>query len=150
MTRRLAEDLGLLLLRLAGVGMAVFHGWGKVVALGSGGGERFIQTVSNLGFPLPVLFAWAAALTELVGGVCLALGLGVRVAAPALAFTMFVAAFGRHHALDHLWVALGLQASGTLEGTGSPEKALVYMIIFVALALLGPGGLSLDRKWRRH
>jgi putative oxidoreductase len=138
--------LALLLLRLSGLGLAVAHGWGKVVSLSAGGGERLIAGVAELGFPAPGLFAWAAALAEFLGGLCVALGLGTRIAAGFAAFTMFVAAFGRHKAHAHLAAALGLLdvSTDTLKAWGSPELALVYLAAFVSVALIGPGRFALD------
>jgi uncharacterized membrane protein YphA (DoxX/SURF4 family) len=68
------NDLALVLLRLAGLYLAVGHGWGKVVALASGEGGRFIEGVAELGFPAPGLFAWAAALDELLAAAQALLG----------------------------------------------------------------------------
>jgi len=140
------NDVGLLILRLVGLGLAVGHGWGKVASLAAGQGDRLIQSVGTLGFPAPAFFAWAAALSEFLGGICVALGLGTRVAAAFAGFTMFVAAFGRHRAFHQLLVQLGLmQASEeTLKAWGNPELALVYLAAFVTLVLVGPGRLSLD------
>jgi putative oxidoreductase len=140
------NDVGLLILRLVGLGLAMGHGWGKVSSLAAGQGDRLIQSVGALGFPAPGFFAWAAALSEFLGGICVALGLGTRVAAGFAGFTMLVAAFRRHHAFNHLLVQLGLmQASEeTLKAWGNPELALVYLAAFVAIALIGAGRLSLD------
>lgn len=144
MTER-ARDLGLLLLRLSGVALAVWHGFGKIAGL-VGGESRFPQGVAELGFPQPGLFAWAAALSEGVGGWLIALGLLTRVAAPFAAATMAVAAFGRHRLHEQLLSGIGLRPlpPEVLEELGSPEKALVYLLVFLALSLLGPGRWSLD------
>ncbi|HEY7510778.1 MAG TPA: DoxX family protein [Vicinamibacteria bacterium] len=142
---RLTLDFALLVLRLCGVGLAVFHGWGKLAAL-LGGNDRFVQGVGQLGFPAPVVFAWAAALAETVGGTLVTLGLFTRVAAALCALTMFVAAFVRHHALDQLFVRLGLMEvpPERLTAWGNPELALVYLAAFLAVALAGAGALSVD------
>jgi putative oxidoreductase len=97
------------------------------------------------------VFTWAAALSEFAGGVLVTVGLYTRVAAGFAAFTMFVAAFVRHHAHQHLLVALGLQQASeeTLKAWGNPELALVYLVAMAALALAGPGRLSLDALVRR-
>ncbi len=147
MTGKLVNDVALLLLRLSGLGLALAHGYGKVMALSSGEGAGFIAGVESLGFPLPGLFAWAAALAEFLGGLCVALGVGTRVAAAFAASTMFVAAFLRHHALQHLLVALGaMKASDeTVRSWGNPELALVYLLVFGALVLTGGGRFSLER-----
>ena len=136
----------MLILRLAGGGLALAHGWGKVVSLSAGQGERLIAGVAELGFPAPGLFAWAAALAEFAGGLLVVFGLATRVAAAFAAFTMVVAAFGRHKAHLQLFAKLGLLQAGAdeLKAWGNPELALVYLAIFLGVALLGGGRFSLD------
>jgi putative oxidoreductase len=152
MNRTLLNDLGLLLLRLSGVGMALAHGYGKVMALATGEGGRLIASVESMGFPLPGFFAWSAALAEFFGGLCVALGLGTRVAAAFAGFTMFVAAFVRHKAHLHFLVAVGAMRASeeTVRSWGNPELALVYLLAFVTLVLTGGGRLSLERVFRRR
>lgn len=147
MGRTLLNDLALVMLRLSGLGLALVHGYGKVVALSTGNGDRFIAGVGSLGFPLPGLFAWAAALAEFLGGLCVALGLGTRVAASFAGVTMFVAAFVRHHALQKFLVAVGAMkvSDETLRSWGNPEMALVYLLVFASLVLTGGGRFSLER-----
>lgn len=142
---RLSLDFALLVLRLCGLGLAIFHGWGKLAAL-LGGNDRFVQGVGQMGFPAPLVFAWAAALAETLGGALVTLGLFTRVAAGLCAATMFVAAFVRHHALDQLFVRVGLMEvpPERLAAWGNPELALVYLAAFLAVALAGPGSLSVD------
>lgn len=120
------QSLGLLWLRvLMGAGIA-YHGWGKVFG---GHMAMFKEGVTKLGFPQPELFAWAAALSELAGGICVALGLGTRVAAFFVFCTMSVAAF-LAHAQDPLKVR---------------ELALAYWAMSGALVLLGGGDITLGR-----
>jgi len=140
------KDTALLLLRLAGLGLAVGHGWGKISALAIGEGDRFVAGVAALGFPLPAVFAWAAALAEFVGGLAVAIGLGSRISASFAAFTMFVAAFGRHHFHHHVLMALGLyQATpDEVKKWGNPEMSLIYLLCFLAIVLMGGGRFSLD------
>jgi putative oxidoreductase len=150
---KLSLDFALLVLRLAGLGLAIFHGWGKLSRL-VGGDHGFADGLERMGLPAPLLFAWAAALAETLGGVLVTLGLFTRVAAAFCAITMVVAAFVRHHALDLLFVRLGLMEvpPERLTAWGNPELALVYLIVFLALALAGGGGLSVDglRAGRRR
>ena len=122
-----------------------------MAALVSGEGGRFIEGVASLGFPLPAVFAWAAALAEFVGGLLIAVGLFTRWASAFAAFTMFVAGTLRHKFHLHVLVWLGLyQASEeTIESWRDPEKALVYFLIFIALILMGPGRFSLDKIVRK-
>jgi putative oxidoreductase len=142
-------DVALLVLRLAGLGLAIFHGWGKLQALLLGT-SKFHEGLASMGFPMPVAFAWAAALSETVGGVLVFLGFGTRIAAALCAITMLVAAFTRHHAYDQLLWKLGLMEvpPEAAKAWGSPELALVYALAFVTLVLAGAGRLSLDRGKR--
>jgi putative oxidoreductase len=141
------KDIALLLLRLAGLTFALWHGWGKISALATGGGDRFIAGVESLGFPMPAVFAWAAALAEFVGGFAVAFGLGTRIAGSFSAFTMFVAAFGRHQLHQHVLVAIGLlQASpDEIKQWGNPEMSFLYLVLFLAIVLMGGGRFSLDQ-----
>lgn len=117
-------DAALLLLRLfAGFAIAYFHGLGKVPP-----SPGFIEGVASMGFPLPMVFAWAAGFAELVGGLLLMIGLLTRPAALSLLFTMGVAFFVRHAADPFL----------------EKEKAYVYGAIFLFLLLVGAGRFSLD------
>ena len=56
----MARDIGLLILRLAGLYLALSHGLGKVTSLASGQGAGFIKATADMGFPMPAVFAWAA------------------------------------------------------------------------------------------
>ena len=147
----MTRDIGLLILRLAGLYLAVGHGWGKVVGLASGQ-SRFVDGVASMGFPMPVLFAWAAGLAELAGGIAIALGLFTRWAAALAACTMFVAAFVRHRALSQFlsWLGISPATEEALRGWGNPELATVYLLACVAVALLGPGRFSIDAKLGRR
>lgn len=118
------NETSLLALRvIAGLLMASLHGLGKVPP-----GEKLIGGVEALGFPVPVLFAWAAGLAELVGGIFLAVGFMTRPAAFFLAFTMLVAAFGRH--LADPWDV--------------KELSLLYLGISLIFATRGSGKFSVD------
>ncbi len=126
-----AVSFGLLWLRvLAGLGIAS-HGWQKIAG---GFMPKFIAGVAEMGFPMPELFAWAAALSELVGGALLMLGLGTRVAALSVFATMSVAAFIRH-AHDPMQVK---------------ELALAYWAMSGALLFTGGGRYSLGALVRRN
>ena len=124
------SDLGLLWLRvLGGVGIST-HGFAKIFG---GGMDRFAEGVTQMGFPLPVMFTWAAALSEFVGGLCLAAGVGVRVAAAFVCGTMSVALFLAHRQ----------------DPFDVKELAYLYWAASGALLMLGGGAFSLEKLWRK-
>ena len=119
-------DLALLLLRLGfGASMALAHGLGKVKDLAG-----FTAGVAARGVPIPELLGPAAALSELVGGLLLALGLLTRPAAGFVLATMAVAAFHVH---------------GN-DPFARKELALAHGLVALALAIGGPGRFSLDAR----
>jgi putative oxidoreductase len=126
------NSVGLAWLRiLAGSGIAT-HGFGKIFG---GHMEGFAQGVAQMGFPVPALFAWAAALSEFAGGICVAVGIGTRIAALFIFGTMSVALF-LHHAADPFDVK---------------ELAYLYWSIAGALIMLGGGAYTLPSLIaRRH
>ncbi len=118
------SDLSLTTLRIsAGLLMAGLHGLGKVPP-----SEKLIEGVTSLGFPEPYLFAWAAGLAELVGGIFLAAGFMTRMSAFFVGFTMFVAAFGRH--LKDPWDV--------------KELSVLYLAIALIFVFKGSGRFSID------
>ena len=122
-------DVGLLLLRLfAGIALALGHGLGKFPP-----SPRFISGVGELGFPIPLLFAWAAAVAELLGGFLLALGLLTRPSSLLILFTMATAAILRHGA----------------DPFSGKEKALLYGFVALLFLIAGPGRYSIDRLLAR-
>ena len=121
--------LGWTLVRVTfGLMLSLAHGLPK--ARGDMG--RFAEGVANLGFPFPLFFAWCATLTELVGGLAIAVGLFTRPAAAFAAFTMLVATY-RHRP----------------DPFSAMEKPLLFLAVFVAVILIGAGPWSLDAKLRR-
>ncbi len=121
------NDVALLILRVTfGLGLSLLHGYPKIFG---GRMAGFTKTVSEtVGLPFPAFFAWSAALTELVGGLLIAVGLATRPAATLAGLTMMVALF-RHRADPY----------------STMELAALYLAAFVLLALTGPGRLALDR-----
>lgn len=121
-----STDAGLLILRLvAGLALALGHGLGKFPP-----SPRFIAGVGELGFPLAPLFAWAAAVAELFGGILLAIGLLVRPASLLILLTMATAVL-LAHADDPFRVK---------------ELALLYGTVALLYLLAGGGRYSLDAR----
>ena len=150
--RQTWTDLGLLILRLAGGLLAFKHGWGKLVRL-AGGEGRFVNSVGQLGFPMPEVFAWAAAIAE-TSGILIVIGLLTRPCAGLAAFTTGVAASLRRPAPQIISSWPGWAGStwlpDQLEEWGNPELALVHFLAYTAILLLGPGRWSLDAAIRHR
>ncbi len=124
------SELGVFGLRVSSGLMMATHGYAKIFG---GRMEKFTEGVDAMGFPFPAFFAWAAALSELIGGVTLALGLGTRVSALLIYMTMLVAAFIRHGQ----------------DPFAKKELALLYLAIMFFFLLYGGGKWAIDRCRRR-
>ncbi len=122
-------NAGLTLLRIfAGVSLALAHGTGKLPPA-----ESFIEGTSKLGFPVPGFFAWAAALTESVGGIFLALGFLTRLSSFFIVILMLTALLRVHIADPY------------------PKQELAFLYLFIAIAFMlkGSGDWSIDSFLRK-
>ncbi len=122
-------DIGALLLRLAfGGTMLVQHGLPKLLSFSSKM-DRFPDPI-GLGSTVSLSLAVSA---EVFCAAAVVVGLFTRLAAIPLMITMLVAFFVVHG--------------------GDPfqkrELAFVYLVAYAAIALIGPGRFSLDRKLRK-
>lgn len=123
-------DAGLLVLRVfAGLALAFGHGFGKLPP-----STGFVEGVGEMGFPLPALFAWAAAIAEFAGGLLLATGLLTRPSSLLIFFTMATAAFIRH----------------APDPFSDKEKALLFLFIALLFLMAGAGRYSLDALLARR
>ena len=123
-----AANAGFTLLRIfAGIALMMAHGRGKIPPP-----EGLITRAGELGFPVPTLFAWAAGLSEFVGGAFLALGLLTRVSSFFIACVMVTALIGVH------WN----------DPFQRMELAFLYLFIAIAFLLKGAGDWSIDRYLR--
>ena len=121
-----ARPLAPLVLRIGlGVIFAV-HGYDKLFNAGISGVEGFFESE---GVPLPGIAAPVVAVTEITAGIALLLGVGTRVAALALAAVIV-------GAIVFVKLPMGL--------LGGYELDIGLLVGLVALALTGPGALSLD------
>jgi putative oxidoreductase len=116
--------LGLL---MAGHGAQKLFGWFGGYGLNGTGG--FLE---SLGFRPGRVFAAAAAITELGGGLMTALGLFGPVGPALIVSVMIVAAVTVH------W------AHGLFAQNNGIELPLLYGTVAAGLALTGPGAISLD------
>jgi putative oxidoreductase len=127
------SDVGILVIRvLFGLAMAA-HGTQKVFGwfggFGLSGTGGFFE---KLGFRPGRAFAAAAGLSELGGGVLLALGLFTPFGAAAILATMLVAIFSVH------------LKSGFFAMVNGIELPFLYAAAAVGLAFMGAGAVSLD------
>ncbi len=95
---------------------------------------RLIETVLHL--PFPEVFALLVALLEGVGGVLLALGLGTRALAAAMAVQM--AAIAYILGPNWPWIDRGI------------EYPVLMLVLFLYIAFRGAGRYSLDRLFGRE
>jgi putative oxidoreductase len=100
--------------------------------------ENTVEFFSSAGLPAPTLNAAIAATVELLGGACLVLGLGTRLAAGLLSGTMVVALMTADR--GSFLAALGQGGSGLTDVT-----AFVFLLFLVWLFTVGSGWLSADR-----
>lgn len=123
-------NIGIALLRIfAGVALMFGHGAGKIPP-----SAGLIERTASLGFPLPNVFAWAAALSEFAGGALLALGLLTRISSFFIAFTMTVAVLGVHYN----------------DPFARKELGLIYLFIALMFLFKGSGDWSIDAFLRKE
>ncbi|MEM8845763.1 MAG: DoxX family protein [Bacteroidota bacterium] len=125
MKNNLLVHLGLALLRILPSAMMLTHGFPKFQKLLSGNTE-FANPI-GIG-AAPSLFLCVVG--EFICPILIIIGFKTRWAAIPAAITMAVAAFIVHGA----------------DPFGKKELALLYLIIFVVVFLLGPGKYSIDRR----
>ncbi|HEV7763782.1 MAG TPA: DoxX family protein [Thermoanaerobaculia bacterium] len=125
---------------LVGYGFTV-HGLAKW----SRGVDSFAQLLRVIGVPFPASTAWLVTMVEIVGGIAIIVGAFVMLASIPLISTMLVAMFTVHLRYGFSAVrTIGLDASGPILGPPGYELNLLYITALLALALAGPGPLSVD------
>lgn len=119
-------DLGLLVLRVGVSSLMLTHGFPKLMQLLEG-------NTSVVGDPIGVgtlVSSILVVIGEVIAPVLILIGLKTRLAAIPAAITMAVAAF-LVHGSDPL---------------AKKEMALLYLIAFIAISLMGAGRFSVDKK----
>lgn len=121
------NDLGLLLLRISAGGFMITHGWAKVTNYAAYS-TQFADPI-GLGQQMSLNLAIFA---EVGCAMLLVIGLFSRLALIPLMVTMSVAAFVAHAA----------------DPFQKKELALLYLVMYVVLFLMGPGKYSAQQMFR--
>ncbi|WP_018261671.1 DoxX family protein [Methylobacterium sp. WSM2598] len=133
------SDVAWLVLRVTVGASLIPHGMQKLfMAFNGPGMDKFIASLAGRGFPAPTLMGWLVALTELVGGTLLALGLLTRPAAAAVFVFMMVAVFSAHLPNGFFWTDKGF------------EYPLMWGIAALFFLIRGGGPYSVDRAIGRE
>ena len=125
MNNSTSYNLGLLLLRLGFGGMMLTHGIPKLLKMLSG--DFSFGDPIGIGETSTLILA---VLCEVFFPILVIIGFKTRLSAIPVIITMAVAAFVVH-AADPL---------------GTKEKAILFLFGFIAIALLGAGKYSVDKK----
>ena len=132
LTRPIAGDLGLLLLRVFTGALLIHHGYEKLANI-----ENFADAfVRPLHLPFPIVLSYVAAFSEVIGSWLLITGLLTRMGALAVAGTISVAIY-------HAIVTAGFNIY-LLELLG------LYFAAAVAVLACGPGIFSIDELIARR
>ena len=132
LTRPIAGDVGLLLLRVFTGALLIHHGYEKLANI-----ENFADAfVRPLHLPFPILLSYVAAFSEVIGSWLLITGLLTRMGALAVAGTISVAIY-------HAIVTAGFNIY-LLELLG------LYFAAAVAVLACGPGVFSIDELIARR
>ena len=114
------------------------HGMQKLFDMFGGSYDGTVQFFDNIGVSPGWLWVPVVGVFEVVGGLCLALGLFTRVAAAGGTIHLLVATFTVH------------MANGYFVNKGGYEYALLWCLICIAIFFKGGGKLSIDRAIGRE
>jgi uncharacterized membrane protein YphA (DoxX/SURF4 family) len=130
------KDLGLLILRSAGLLLALTFGrekigwyWSAIHAGEPLAAVGLAPLIAKMGFPLPLVLALWITFNESIGAFLIGCGFLTRIMAMSAALGMAGA----------LYTSIQLREDWL--------RAALYLIIFVSLSLTGPGKFSLDHLW---
>ncbi|GGJ70954.1 DoxX family protein [Streptomyces brasiliensis] len=132
-----ASDWGLLLIRLTFGLLMAGHGAQKLFGLFGGKGLAATGNgFAALGYHPGKIFALVGGLSEFLGGLGLAVGLLTPLAAAALIGVM----------INAMTTVTG--AHGLWETSGGVEYSVCIAVVALAVAVIGPGRLAVDRFFR--
>jgi putative oxidoreductase len=112
----------------------------------SRGPENFGKLLHQIGAPLPTATAWIVTLLEVFGGLAILVGAFAALVSIPLIVSTLVAMFTVQLRYGFSSVnTIGLTESGPIFGPPGYEINLLYIAALLAIALAGPGALSVDR-----
>src|SRR5262249_10500065 len=121
----------------------VAHGWAKL----SRGPDTFGVVLGTLGVPVPDVAAWLTTIVELCGGAGVIAGVYLPLVRIPLAIVLLTALVTVHAQYGYFSVKFAeVTAEGIKFGTVGYEIITVYLAGLIALALGGPGRLSLQSR----
>lgn len=125
----------------------LYHGVPKVFT--AEGNQMFQGMLQQIGVPAPGLMSYAVGLAEVASGVALLLGVLVTVASGLMIVNMLVAMFTVHlpHGFNFMNIT-GMTEQGPQFGMPGYEVNLLFIAGLAALAMWGPGALSLSGRDR--
>ena len=128
------DPYALTMLRVAMGLILIPHGCQKAFGwFGGLGFERFSQIFANIGYKPGAFWVTIVLLTEIVGGLCLALGLFTRAAA------LFIIIF----MINSVWIT---SAKGFFWTAGGAEYSILIGFVALVFLIRGCGKCSLDDK----
>lgn len=130
------QPLVLLAIRLFWGFLFATAGFGKLEDISS-----VTQYFSGLGIPMPIVSAYAVALIESIGGMCLIAGFATRLVCLPLVITMLNAIFVAHKDV----VQAALQDPFAL----TKLEAFSLLVATLTIFSFGPGAISLDGILKR-
>ncbi|WP_296705949.1 DoxX family protein [Algoriphagus sp.] len=126
MSNPLFKNIGKLAIRLATGGMMLTHGIPKIGRLFGEGPVKFHDPF-GLG---PEISLGLAVIAEVICTILVMVGFKTRIATIPLMLTMLTAAFYAH----------------ADDPFGTKEKPLLFLVLFVAILIMGPGKFSIDSR----
>ena len=129
-----ASEWGYLLLRVTAGLMLIPHVWPKLMA---GPAAVAANVMTRRGVEPALLAAYVVIILEVVGAICITLGLFTRLIAALLVLEFIVIV--KVHATGGWGVS-----------TGGSEFAFLWLIVFVMIMLRGGGPYSIDAKLGRE
>ena len=122
------KGYGPIFLRLGLGTLFIFMGLGKLQ-----NPAGITGMLTNIGFPLPILWTWLLLLSELIFGIALLIGLKVRYTTIPLIIVIIIA-------------LVTVQLPGLPESQDHLLKDFSILFSLVALMMLGPGKLAVTKN----